>query len=69
MKIRLSHGADPDEPQWFIVRPMPGEEGSEEAARSLRLTGRTVIEIDVQPWQGYHSAAAARLAMREARSE
>lgn len=67
MKIQLSHSADPDDPLWFIVRPLPGEAGNEQAAESLRSTGRTVIEVDVVPWQGYHSAAEARLAMREQR--
>jgi hypothetical protein len=63
MKIQVSHGAplsdDRDDVAWFVVLPAPGSTGTsgdgapvtnERAVASLRDAGRTVIELDVEPW-------------------
>lgn len=58
--IYLSHSADRDDPQWFIVEPRPGHTATsaagtpitpEMAISSLVKAGRTVIELGVIPFQ------------------
>lgn len=53
MKLRISHGAGPDD--WFVVRPLEGQATTslagtplthEMAVRSLLDAGRTVFELD-----------------------
>lgn len=78
MKLQVSHGADPGdgtEPQWFIVLPLPGQVTrsaagtpitNEMAVQSLLEAGRTVHEIEAEPWQGYPSGHEARQARRHA---
>lgn len=78
MKVQVSHGGDPVEPVWFIVRPLPGETtGSlaggritnEMVVQDLLDAGRTVCEVDVEPWQGYHSGQEARRARKLAQEK
>jgi hypothetical protein len=47
MKIYISHGAGPID--WFVVEP---QDDPDAQVASLRDVGRTVIELDVEPWQG-----------------
>ncbi len=78
MKVQISHGGDPEEPSWFIVRPLPGETtGSivggritnEMAVQGLLDAGRTVCEVEVEPWQGYSSGREARKARKREQEE
>jgi len=59
MKLFISHGANPDD--WFIVEPREGQTvqsvagtpiTTEIAVASLRAAGRTVYEIDAEPFAG-----------------
>ena len=56
MKIQISHGADPENSSWFIVLPLPNKPSlvstvtNEMAVKSLLLAGRTVYELDVEPY-------------------
>jgi hypothetical protein len=56
VRLYISHGAgsghaDPDGPQvdWFIVEP---RDNPEQAAGRLRAHGRTVVQVDVEPYEG-----------------
>jgi hypothetical protein len=60
VRIQVSHGADTDNPEWFVVWPLPGEVTSaiagtritnEMAVQSLEQAGRSVYELDVKPWE------------------
>jgi len=55
VRVHVSHGAGPD-PDWFVVRPLPGETETsvagtpithEMAVESLREAGRAVFELDI----------------------
>jgi hypothetical protein len=61
MKVRISHGADPDDPDWFVVKPLDGHPSTSVTGRlitnddqvaSLLAAGRTVYEFDVEPGLG-----------------
>lgn len=76
MRIQVSHSAPRADGtvDWFVVRPLPGEEESsvagtpitnELAVASLRAAGRSVIEVDAEPWQGHAGGREARAALRQ----
>lgn len=58
-RIQISHGADREDPNWFVVLPLPGEtrlsplgaQTNEQAVESLRKAGRSIYELEVEPWQ------------------
>jgi hypothetical protein len=59
MKLHISHGADPDNPDWFVVKPLEGEFRAgatglevthEMEVTSLLHAGRTVYELDARPF-------------------
>lgn len=61
MKLYVSHGADPDEPDWFIVEPREGHFRMsvlgtpitpEMEVASLLKARRSVYELDVEPFTG-----------------
>jgi hypothetical protein len=59
VKIQVSHGGDPENPAWFVVLPLPGTTRpsvagtpitNEMAVASLVRAGRSVYELDVEPF-------------------
>lgn len=69
MKLHISHGADPGdggEPDWFVVKPLPGQEMTsaagtpvthEMAVASLLHAGRAVFELDTGTGQAARISA------------
>lgn len=76
MRIQVSHGAGSgrgsDDVDWFVVLPLPGQAKlsvagtpitNEMEVESLLRAGRTVYEVEVEPWGG---KPPAKLEDREA---
>jgi hypothetical protein len=77
MKLHISHGADPDDPDWFVVRPLDGHTRMSAAGAavthdmevmSLLSAGRTVYEIDAEPGLGMGTSDFGPIRMVRAQS-
>ncbi len=69
MRLYISHGADPDDPDWFIVEPREGNTRTSVAGTeitpemeigSLLRARRTVYQLDVTPFTGTLASLAGR---------
>lgn len=75
MKIYLSHSASlpasnkhPGRVHWFVVQPTPAglfDDAMADEIKRLSAAGRTVVEVEVEPWQATESARERYDGIRE----